>query len=318
MSGLRAYTLMLEFSEGGTTTPLAWSKDALKPDSIIFVIDENSSVLWFWIGKTNSLVKRRTAMRQADSLKGHGYQVGKNLIGRGVNTIVEIDDRKVGREEEMTKNSKKFLELFNQSFHTVMEQVVVLGSSSGPATELVTAAPPRSKPASTLTPPSTPARVNGRPPVPKVVPSPVATPAPVPEAEPEPEPEPITAPEVTEPVDEPADSECSHPEPSMAKSRLEAPKIEIHAAPAEVQVTAIDKGLLKMGIALLAVTMQVPDVYVSKKADGTYEIESMDGVICRFKQKGNDVQFTPDSFSKLDPAKAKAVQEWYFSRAKSI
>jgi len=309
---------MLEFSEGGTTTPLAWSKDALKPDSIIFVIDENSSVLWFWIGKTNSLVKRRTAMRQADSLKGHGYQVGKNLIGRGVNTIVEIDDRKVGREEEMTKNSKKFLELFNQSFHTVMEQVVVLGSSSGPTSELVTAAAPRAKPASTPTPPSTPASVNGRPPVLKVSPSLVATPAPVPEPEselePEPEPEPITAPEVTEP----ADSEFSPPEPSETKSRLEAPKVEFHAEPAEAQAIAIDKGLLKMGLTVMAILTQVPDVYLSKKADGTCEIESMDGVICRFKQKGNDVQFTPDSFSKLDPVKAKAVQEWFFSRAKSI
>ncbi len=313
---------MLEFSEGGTTTPLPWSKDTLKPESIIFVIDENTGILWFWIGKANSLVKRRTAMRQADSLKGHGYQVGKNLIGRGVNKIIEIDDRKVGREEENTKNSKTFLELFDQPFYAAMEQVVVLGSGAGPAPEPAPVVAPKPTQVATPKPAPAPAPVavpspvarpaatpsSGPPPVPTVIPVPVAAPTPVPKA-----------PAAPVPVEEPDLSSPPVPEPEAKKSRLEVPKIVVPAAAEEYGAPVeVEKGLIKMGLVALAVTTQVPDVYLSKKADGTYEIESMDGVICRFKQKGDEVQFTPDSFSKLDPAKAKTIQEWFLSRAKSI
>ncbi len=329
MSGLKSYTLMLEFSEGGTTTPLPWSKDALKPDSIIFVIDENTGLLWFWIGKANSLVKRRTAMRQADSLKGHGYQIGKNLYGRGIHTIIEIDDRKVGREEENTKNSKKFLELFTQPFYVAAEQVVVLGSST-PAEGIPAPAP---RPTPTVAPGPAPAPVPvpspvmksvatpaaGFPPVPKVSPAPVATPAPAPVSAPMPaffsQPQPASPPPVAEPVA----PELPVVEPSLSKPRLVVPKIVIPAAaPTEIPSAPLDKGLLKMGLVVMAVTTQQPDVYVSKKTDGTFEIEAMDGIICKFKQAGDNVQFTTDSFSKIDPAKAKAIQEWFLAHSKNI
>ncbi len=325
MSGLKSYTLMLEFSEGGTTTLLTWSKDTLKPDSIIFVIDENTGILWFWIGKANSLVKRRTAMRQADSLKGHGYQIGKNLYGRGIHTIIEIDDRKVGREEENTKSSKKFLELFDQPFYVAAEQVVVLGSSACPATEPAfaptpkptkpatpgPAPPPAPVPSPVMKPVATP--VAAPTPVPKVTPTPVATSAPVPAFFSQPS---ATA---SSPVPQPVVPVLPTVEHSMTKARLEVPKILISAgAPTEVPPSPLDKGLLKMGLVVIAVITQQPDVYVSKKTDGTYEIESMDGMICKFKQAGDNVQFTPDSFTKIAPAKAKAIQEWFLSHSKSI
>ncbi len=319
---------MLEFSEGGTTTPLPWSKDHLKPDSIIFVIDENTGILWFWIGKANSLVKRRTAMRQADSLKGHGYQIGKNLYGRGINSIIEIDDRKVGREEENTKNSKRFRELFDQPFYVAAEQVVVLGSSAGPAPEPAFAPTPKPTIVATPGPAPTPAPVPS--PVVKHVATPVATPTPAPRVTPTPvaTPAPVQAPvpaffsqpshAAPAPV-EPVVPSLPTVEPSVTKARLEVPKIVMHAAaPTEVLSTPLDKGLLKMGLVVMAVITQQPDVYVSKKADGTIEIEAMDGSICKFKQAGDNVQFTPDSFSKIDPAKAKAIQDWFLSHSKSI
>ncbi len=316
---------MLEFSEGGTTTPLPWSKNTLKPDSIIFVIDENTGILWFWIGKANSLVKRRTAMRQADSLKGHGYQIGKNLYGRGINSIIEIDDRKVGREEENTKNSKRFLELFDQPFYVAAEQVVVLGSSAGPAPEPAFA--PTPKPSITATPGPTPTPA----PVPSPVATPVAAPTPVPRVTPTPVAAPAHAPAPVPaffsqpsaaahaPVPQPVVPTLPTVEPSVSKVRLEVPKIVIPAAaPAEIVSSPLDKGLVKMGLVVMAVITQQPDVYVSKKADGTVEIESMDGMICKFKQAGDNVQFTPDSFTKIDPAKAKAIQDWFLARSKSI
>src|SRR5271157_4237437 len=256
MAKSKSYTLMLLFEEGGTVKPLPWSKDHLQPDCIIFVINEDSQTVFQWIGKRNSLVWRRTALRYSDSLKGHGYQVGKSLIGRGVTQMLEIDDKKVGGDPETTKNNEKFLALFDQPFQNAMDEVVVLGAgeAAGEFEEV-----PASRPKPAVKPVPKPAVK----PVPKPVTKPVVRPAPVPDEE-------IPAEE-----EYPSEGEISEAEEPAAKPRLSSPKLQ--APPVEVaEETGSDKGLLKLGLVILSVVSQVPDVYVSKKRDGSYEVESMD------------------------------------------
>ena len=73
---------MFDSREGGETVPIEWSKDQFQPDRSIIVLDESSLSLFLWHGSKQGLVDRRTALRQAQSLKGHGYTVGKSIIGR--------------------------------------------------------------------------------------------------------------------------------------------------------------------------------------------------------------------------------------------
>ena len=156
MAKSKSYSLMLEFQEGGTITPIPWSKEHLLPDNIVFVINEDSQAVYTWVGKKNNLVKRRTALRQGDSLKGHGFQVGKIIVGRGVTQILEIDERKVGNDPEVTRNHEKFMVLFDQPFEAAMEEVIVLGEGGNSNEQEEILAPTRRvetpmKPAPSLT-----------------------------------------------------------------------------------------------------------------------------------------------------------------------
>jgi len=314
MAKSKSYTLMLLFEEGGTVKPLPWSKDHLQPDCIIFVINEDSQTVFQWIGKRNSLVRRRTALRYSDSLKGHGYQVGKSLIGRGVTQMLEIDDKKVGADPETTKNNEKFLALFDQPFQNAMDEVVVLGAgeAAGEFEEV-----PASRPKPAVKPVPKPAVKPVPKPAAKPVPKPAVKPVPKPVTKPVVRPAPVPDEEIPAEEEYPSEGEISEAEEPAAKPRLSSPKLQ--APPVEVaEETGSDKGLLKLGLVILSVVSQVPDVYVSKKRDGSYEVESMDGVLCSFKQDGDDVIFTEDSFERLDPAKKKAVKDWYISKVQSL
>ena len=79
--------LMFDSREGGDTVPVQWSKDNLTNDKSIIILDETNQVLWLWHGTQQGLVARRTALRQAESLKGHGYTVGKSIIGRDIREL---------------------------------------------------------------------------------------------------------------------------------------------------------------------------------------------------------------------------------------
>ena len=100
---------MFDVVEGGIVESIEFSKDQLTPDKSIIVLDEENQKVWLWHGKGRGLVSRRTALRQAQSIKGHGYQAGNAIIGRDLNAIIEIDDRKVGREPESTQNNEKLM-----------------------------------------------------------------------------------------------------------------------------------------------------------------------------------------------------------------
>lgn len=294
MAKSKFYTLMLEFEEGGTIKPIPWSKEHLALDSIVFVINEDSQAVYVWIGKKNSLVKRRTALRQGDSLKGHGFQIGKSVVGRGVTQIFEIDDRKVGSDPEATKNNEKFMALFEQPFQVAMGEVVVLGAE-GETVEEEEIPVPTPKPV---------AVAKSRLTV-KVAPPPL-------------EEEILPAEEEIATDEEPTEISEKMATPALAKAPHAASKLKTPMVKATESVPPADNGLLKMGLVILSILTQVPDVYISRKKGETFEVESAEGVICRFKQEGDEVQFTEDSFERLDASKKKAIQEWYLTKVKEL
>jgi hypothetical protein len=127
MSQGKSFFMMFTVLEGGVIEAIEFNKDKLTPDQSIIVMDEENQIVWLWHGKKRALVPRRMALRQAQSLKGHGYQAGNAILGRDLNTLIEIDDRKVGREPESTENNEKFINVLNCQFSPIGNLVFIKG-----------------------------------------------------------------------------------------------------------------------------------------------------------------------------------------------
>ncbi|MHA1854766.1 MAG: hypothetical protein ACTSWX_11480 [Promethearchaeota archaeon] len=136
---------MFNVAEGGIVEPIEFSKDQLTSDKSIIVLDEENQKVWLWHGKGRALVPRRTALRQAQSLKGHGYQAGNAIIGRDLDAIIEIDDRKVGREPETTQKNEKLMLLLKKDFEPIGNFVYIIGKG-GEKTAPSSTQVPESKP----------------------------------------------------------------------------------------------------------------------------------------------------------------------------
>jgi len=162
---MTSYAIMFNVLEGGVIEPIEWGKDQLQPDRSIIVLDELTMAVYLWHGQKQGLVARRTALRQAESLKGHGYTIGKSIIGRDVKEIKEIDARKVGRVQEETELNEELQELLDKK-HKKLDNYAITFDMEAPTPS--TAKPrPKPKPKS----------------------------APEPKAEPKPKPKPKSAPE---------------------------------------------------------------------------------------------------------------------------
>ena len=129
--------LMFHVKDGGVSDPVKWSKDNLQPDRSIIVLDESTSSLFLWHGQKQGLVQRRTALRQAQSLKGHGYTIGKSIIGRDTKSIIEIDSRKVGKVPEETESNNKLEEILNRKFKELENHIVTFGPITTTATKTI-------------------------------------------------------------------------------------------------------------------------------------------------------------------------------------
>lgn len=107
---------MFQVFEGGVSEPIKWNKDNLTAESNIIILDEGTSSLFLWYGAKQGLVSRRTALRQAQSLRGHGFTVGKSIIGRDTKELIEIDQRKIGRVHEIDELNEDLQTLLNRKF----------------------------------------------------------------------------------------------------------------------------------------------------------------------------------------------------------
>ncbi|MBD3197952.1 MAG: hypothetical protein GF317_23075, partial [Candidatus Lokiarchaeota archaeon] len=118
------YGIMFNALEGGVVEPIDWGKEQLQPDRSIIILDESTMTCYLWHGQKQGLVARRTALRQAESLKGHGYTVGKSIIGRDIKELKEIDQRKVGRVPEETELYEELEQLLDKK-HKKMDNHII-------------------------------------------------------------------------------------------------------------------------------------------------------------------------------------------------
>ena len=256
------FALMFNVLEGGVSEPIQWGKENLTNDRSVIILDESSLVVWLWHGAKQGLVARRTALRQAQSLKGHGFTVGKSIIGRDIKTIKEIDQRKLGRDPQTDEVNGELQDLLNRKFKS-LENFIVTFSTSGVDTA-------------------------------------ASKPKPTPAAKPKPEPKPApieSKKKLPKPVVKPFDDK------PPSKSGTTASEYDIKEPSAKEEVAVGEKPLeeAKIAFVIKAVLDHYDDIWVSKKPDGTYAVEMLDGPVCQFSINEGTIKFTTNSFSSISP-----------------
>ncbi|HEY0088720.1 MAG TPA: hypothetical protein VGB37_07740 [Candidatus Lokiarchaeia archaeon] len=266
--------MMFDVKEGGESVPVKWGKELLTDDKSIIILDETNQIIWLWNGKKQGLVARRTALRQAESLKGHGYTVGKSIIGRDIRGIREIDQRKLGRDPETDQTNKEIMDLFNKPYRE-LEGLVITFSEGG-----------------------TDVRVS------KVVSS--SAPTASIHAEPMPESKPVAKPAAQKLPKPEIKVEPTHPVKEEVKSEA-APKIE------SVKEEA------RIAFVLKAVLNHYDDIWVSKKKDGSYGVEIMDGKLCEFSiTDAGSIKFSSNSFTGISQNIKTEIQRKFVELSKLI
>ncbi|MFX0072206.1 MAG: hypothetical protein ACFFAO_14050, partial [Candidatus Hermodarchaeota archaeon] len=78
-----------------------------------------------------SLIDRRIANRQAESLKGYGYKAGGTIIGSRTRIINEIDQRKVGKDPETNEIEQRFQKILKMDYEPLDEFIVIFKEREG-------------------------------------------------------------------------------------------------------------------------------------------------------------------------------------------
>ncbi|TFG06682.1 MAG: hypothetical protein EU539_06960 [Promethearchaeota archaeon] len=279
------YAIMFNVLEGGVSQPIKWDKANLTPERSIIVLDESNQVVWLFHGAKQGLVARRTALRQAESLKGHGYTVGKSIIGRDLKKIIEIDERKIGRDPETDKLNAQFQEVLNKEYSELDNNVITFGTAEAGALK------PK------------PAVIKEQPPAPKS--------EPIPEIKPQVKPAAVSPPP-TKPVEAIASEydEKSKPAPSTK------PTSEVKSTQKEGTESQIEEA--RIAFVLKSVLDFYDDIWVSRKKDGSYTVEIMDGPICQFSVKEGVIKFSPNSFSGLSTNITNSIKKKYVELSKLL
>ncbi len=275
---------MFKVEEGGVSTPIKWGKENLISDSSIIVLDEENLKLWLWHGKRQNLVSRRVALRQAEALKGHGYQIGKSILGRDIKQLIEIDERKIGRDPETDVVNEELQKLLDREYQEIGDNIISFSIVD------------KEKPPEEI-PKPTPA-------VPSVS---------IPEVKPVKTEEKIISP-ATE----------YEPKKEIPKTVTPEPKIPIEEPPKTVQeeptplkeIPTISDA--RIGFVLISILEEFNDVWASKKDDGSIAVEIMDGPVCEFQIEGTVIKFSTNSFKGIDPEKKKAIQERFVQLSKML
>jgi hypothetical protein len=274
------YGLIFQVLEGGVIEPIKWGTEKFLPDTSIIVLDESSEALFLWHGSKQGLVARRTALRQAESLKGHGYTVGKSIIGRDLKSISEIDARKIGKVPEDTALNEQLQVILGKKF-TELDDFVVTFQSGAVKTIILKDTKPKPAPVSTVS---------------KTVSASVTA----------------SKPTISHKSANVA-SEYDEPEalPSIRPKSTPAPSIKVSSSDLLTEA--------KISFVISAILEHFSDVWVSKKTDGSFAVEMMDGPICQFSIKeGAKLNFTANSFSGIDSKVKLAIQKKFVELSKLL
>jgi len=258
------YAVMFNVLEGGVVEPIDWNTDQLKPDRSIIILDELNMSLYLWHGSKQGLVARRTALRQAESLKGHGYSVGKSIIGRDIKEIKEIDARKVTRVPHDTELNEELQNILNKKLKK-LDNFIVTFDLQAPDTSVVKK---------------------------KEIP--------------------VIKKEVK-----------PSPKPEAAKPRLAAPIVK--AGPIDEPSSKPDTSIeedetvqAKVSFVLISILEHFSDIWISKKKDGTYAVEMMDGPICSFSISEDRIKFSSNSFTGISTNIKNAIQQKFIKLNKLL
>jgi hypothetical protein len=299
------FALMFNVLEGGVSEPIKWSKENFTPDRCIIVLDEMSQTVWLFHGSKQGLIAKRTALRQAESLKGHGFAVGKSIIGRDLKSIKEIDQRKIGREPETDKLNQEFQELLKKEYKEMDNFIVTFGPEEIPPVKEKPEPKPVSKPEPKMET--------------KLEPKPVSKPEPKIEAKPEKKS--MAKPEV-KPISSATSKPINIPKIASEYEVKEEPLASVKSAELKTvkeEIKGIRESLLeeaRVAFVIKAVIDIFPDIWVSKKSDGNYAIEMLDGPVCQFTIKEGTIKFSTNSFSSLNPSIKTEIQKKYVELSK--
>ena len=151
---------------------------------------------------------------------------------------------------------------------------------------------------------------------PVVTPQPKATPKPTPAA--------------TKVVSKPAPAKvAAKPTPVKAATSKPAPKTKKVAFASEYSEPEVKKAPVqdgkdklisdaRVGMVLVSVLNKYDDIWVSKKSDGSYTVEMMDGPICQFNVSGPSIKFTSSSFSGISTNIKADIQKFFKSLSQLI
>jgi len=289
---------MFQVLEGGVSEPIKWSKDHLTPESNIIILDEGSSSVFLWYGAKQGLVSRRTALRQAESLKGHGFSVGKSIVGRDIKNLREIDQRKIGRVPEIDELNDNLLTLLNRGFKYLDDYTVTFDVDG----EFPSAIKPVSKPVSTEAPISEPLTRSVDKPESVVVKTQL-TPL---------KKEMKRASEYDTELDLPKETT-----PIRSQSIVDPPMPTLESVPTPEPKLALSVQA-KIGFVMIGVLDHYNDIWISKKEDSSYSVEHMDGKVCEFSISDGKIKFSSDSFKGISTNIKTEIQKKFVDLSKLL
>lgn len=277
------YALMFQVLEGGIVDPIKWGKESFLPDTSIIVMDEGSESVFLWHGVRQGLVARRTALRQAEALKGHGYTVGKSIIGRDVKKIKEIDSRKIGKVPEETELNEELQALLSMKYTELGNFIITFQTGE---------VKPISKKPIVKDEPRVDVKTESPRPVTKQA-------APIKQVEP------------VKPTEVGSEYEEAEHLPSIKPVAKPAPAIQVSNTSLVTDA--------RVAFVFSAILSYIDDIWISKKKDGSFSVEEMDGPICTFSLKeGNKINFSTNSFASVDPQIKTAIQKKFIELSKLI
>lgn len=286
------YAIMFQVLEGGVSEPIKWNKDSLTAESNFIILDEGGSSLYLWYGAKQGLVSRRTALRQAQSLRGHGFTVGKSIIGRDIRDLKEIDQRKIGRVLEIDELNEELQTLLNRKYKELDNFVITfeLKEIGEPVAKVIPKPEPQivSKPVSKTEPVI-------KQETPKVVKTEMKF-----ASEYDIKPNPVLENKPTV-------------KPSISTTKVSTPEPKVASKPAlGLSIQA------KIGFVLMGILDHYDDIWISVKEDGSYSVEHMDGRVCEFSIVEGKIKFTVDSFSGISTKVKTEIQKKFVELSKLI
>jgi len=292
------FAIMFQVLEGGVSEPIKWNKDNLTAESNIIILDEGSSSLFLWYGAKQGLVSRRTALRQAQSLRGHGFTVGKSIIGRDIRDLKEVDQRKIGRVLEIDEVNEELQTLLNREYKELDNYIITF--------ELKEIVEPVAK--------EIVEHVAKVIPEPKIVSKPMSKPEPIIEQE---------TPKIVKTEMKFASEYDNKPDPVLESKTTVKPSISTKEVTTPEPKVALKPALdlsiqAKIGFVLIGVLDHYDDIWISIKEDKSYSVEHMDGRVCEFSIVEGKIKFTVDSFSGISTKIKTEIQKKFVELTKLI